>query len=110
MIDLEIALKALDGDRELLQDCLLILSQDLPRRIDALESALVAGDLAAAGNLAHTIKGSVAVVGARALKNDALAVEAAVGESRLTLATEGLRNLQRHWTELQAFLQEEGLL
>ena len=110
MIDLDLALKSLDGDRELLQDCLTILSQDLPQRIDDLERAFRARDMKAVCNLAHSIKGSVAVVGARDLKSDALAVELAAKDEQLQQVEQGVRDLQRHWGELRSYLQGQGLI
>ncbi len=110
MIDLDETLKALEGDQELLQDCLMLLAEDLPGRIGELRAALDSGDLKKTGTVAHTIKGSVAVVGATDLKKTALEVEAAARNEDPEKARECLVSLEKQWNDLQAFLRERQLL
>lgn len=110
MIDLDETLKALEGDQELLQDCLMLLAEDLPGRIRQLRAALDSGDLKETGTVAHTIKGSVAVVGAKELKKTALAVEAAARNEDPEKARACITSLEQQWNDLQAFLRERQLL
>ncbi|WP_305044816.1 Hpt domain-containing protein [Geoalkalibacter sp.] len=110
LIDLHGALAALEGDRELLMDCLALLAEDLPLRLEELRRSLDSGDLARACNVAHTIKGSVAVVGAVALKNTALALEVAGRGGRLQEADACYAELCRRWRELCLYLEKEKLL
>lgn len=110
MIDLDETLKALEGDRDLLRDCLMLLEQDLPDRIEELRGALKAGDLEKTGVVAHTIKGSVAVVGATELKKTALAVENAAREHDPEGARARIEDLDQQWGALQEFLRKENLL
>ncbi|MDO3378672.1 Hpt domain-containing protein [Geoalkalibacter halelectricus] len=110
MIDLKGALAALEGDRELLQDCLALLMEDLPLRLEDLRKVLAAGDLGHAARIAHAIKGSVAVVGAVGLKNCAFALEAACAREQLLEARERFADLWRQWEELCRFLTDEKLI
>ncbi len=110
LIDLDETLKALEGDQELLRDCLMLLAEDLPDRIRELRSALDGGDLKKTSAVAHTIKGSVAVVGATDLKKTALEVEAAARSEDSGKARDCVDSLERQWNELQAFLRDQQLL
>ncbi len=110
MIDLDETLKALEGDQELLQDCLMLLAEDLPGRIEELRAALDSGDLKKTGTVAHTIKGSVAVVGATDLKKTALEVEAAARNEDSDKARACIVSLEKQWDELQTFLRDRQLL
>lgn len=108
MIDLKEALEAMEGDRELLQDCLFLLQEDMPGRIEEIRAALASGDMVRVSRGAHTIKGSVAVVGATALKNTAIALENASHSGRVHDAQAVFADLCRQYEELCRFLKSEG--
>ena len=101
MIDMDKALKALDGDRELLGECLIMLGQDLPGRMEELRGAIVTGDWSRAATAAHTIKGSVAVVGASDMKEAALGVELAAKQEDEQAVLDRLEELQEQWQRLE---------
>ncbi|KIH76122.1 Hpt domain-containing protein [Geoalkalibacter ferrihydriticus] len=110
MIDLKGALAALEGDRELLQDCLVLLMEDLPLRFEEMRACLAAADLNQVGRIAHTVKGSVAVVGAVSLKKAAIDLEAACEKGQVLEARERFADLWRQWEELCRFLNEENFI
>ncbi|WP_305042539.1 Hpt domain-containing protein [Geoalkalibacter sp.] len=87
-----------------------MLAEDLPLRLEELRAALESGDLRRACNAAHTIKGSVAVVGATAMKNTALDLENAGRQGHLREADARYAELCRQWRELRAYLEQERLL
>lgn len=109
MIDMKEALEAMEGDRELLQDCLFLLQEDMPGRIEEIRAALAIGDLVRVSRGAHTIKGSVAVVGATALKKTASVLEDASRSGHLHDAQAVFADLCRQYEELCRFLKSEGL-
>ena len=61
------AMDATGGDPELLKEIVGIFLEDFPRMVGDLERALDAADAEAVRRAAHTLKGSVAVLGAKAL-------------------------------------------
>ncbi|HNX94365.1 MAG TPA: Hpt domain-containing protein [Holophaga sp.] len=64
-----------DGNLGLLEEMFQIFKDDTPPRIQALEAALLAGDHAEMGDVAHAIKGASATMGAQRVRAVALALE-----------------------------------
>jgi two-component system, sensor histidine kinase and response regulator len=63
--DSAVALNYVGGDRELLDELLTIFTQDAPTRLEAIRRALAAnGDATELVREAHTLKGSLKVIGA----------------------------------------------
>ncbi len=59
-IDLELALRAMDGDRQLLEQLAIIFSEDAPRIAKEFEEALKRQDFASARMAVHSLKGLTA--------------------------------------------------
>jgi CheY-like chemotaxis protein/HPt (histidine-containing phosphotransfer) domain-containing protein len=78
VFDAEALRRRVLNDEELFRDVIASFCDDLPDRIQQLQSALGAGDLVAVKRQAHTIKGTSANVSADALSAVAKAIELAV--------------------------------
>ena len=70
-------IERLMGDRGVAGAIVRGFLNDMPKQLASLESHLAAGDTAAAGRLAHTIKGAAAGVGGNAMRQAAWAMEEA---------------------------------
>ena len=68
-------LNRLMGDEDLARTVLEGFLEDLPRQISGLEGLLLAGDITASQNGAHTIKGAAASVGGEAVRMAAAEME-----------------------------------
>ncbi|MBL8534875.1 MAG: Hpt domain-containing protein [Betaproteobacteria bacterium] len=90
----EEALDMIGGDEELLHDVVTIALEELSRQLAALRDALAAGDAPTARRHAHTMKGTVATLGAGAVREKALEVEHAARDSDLPSARVGLEALE----------------
>jgi len=73
--NLELALKLLDHDRELLDEMIDLCLDDLPRRLDELRQAQMGGDTDALADAAHAIKGMARHFFTDALQNQAEELE-----------------------------------
>ncbi len=62
-LDLSLALKAADGDVDLLRDVLEAFLEEYPTLLAELEPALKAGDSAVVQRASHTIKGTLRLFG-----------------------------------------------
>jgi HPt (histidine-containing phosphotransfer) domain-containing protein len=87
-------LARLMGDADLARTVIEGFLGDLPRQIEALRSCLLAGDVAGAGRLAHTIKGASAAVGGEALRAVALAMENAAADGDSATLTARLPDVE----------------
>ena len=65
VVDLPRAMQRVGGDRALMNELVRIFLEDLPGRLDTLRRGIASGDGQAAGRVAHTMKGSLAVLEAR---------------------------------------------
>ncbi|HEY5387386.1 MAG TPA: response regulator, partial [Thermoleophilia bacterium] len=104
VFDQAVLLHLLDGDQDAVADIVAEFLADMPRQIEALGTALAAGDAASARRGAHTIKGASANVGAAALRAAAGAIEGAAAsgdlESARRLESGAVRELERLQAEL----------
>jgi len=75
VLDLDAALARVEGDRSLLEEICRLFAEECPRNLTALLAALDIRDVAAVQQLAHTIKGAAASVGASRLSQAALELE-----------------------------------
>jgi HPt (histidine-containing phosphotransfer) domain-containing protein len=76
-VDLAVALRWLGGDRQLLRELVGIFVDDGPKRLEALRDAMTAADVQQLEQIAHSLKGSAAILGAVRLQESALALEEA---------------------------------
>lgn len=102
------ALRMIGDDEELLAEVAALARTEIVRQLDALKSALAAGDASAARREAHTIKGTVATLGAQAVRDVAMAAEHAARDSDLAGAKDHTIRLEflttRLVEELTAYL------
>ena len=82
-VDLDKALQWLEGDRRMLERIRVMFLKNMPVQVAALEESLRLGDADAAERMAHTIKGSAAMMGAGRMSSLAAEVERSVMESDL---------------------------
>ena len=81
-VDLAVALRWLGGDQELLRELVGIFIDDGPKRLKALREAMTASDVQQLEQVAHSLKGSAAILGASRLQESALALEEAAHDGR----------------------------
>jgi len=65
----------LGGDRRLLLELVGIFIDDGPKRLESLRTAMIASDAGLLEQVAHSLKGSAAILGAADLQSAALALE-----------------------------------
>ena len=65
MLDLELALSRVGGDKQLLQEIAVLFIEECPRAFAEIRESVAAGDAARLENAAHALKGSVSNFGAR---------------------------------------------
>jgi len=65
VLDLQLALARVGGDKQLLQEIAVLFIEECPRAFAEIQEAVAAGDAGKLENAAHTLKGSVANFGAR---------------------------------------------
>jgi PAS domain S-box-containing protein len=105
--DPEAILSAVEGDRELLKEVLMLYFEDAPHLLDDVRAAVAGDNPEALERAAHTLKGSVGNFGAQAAVEAALRVEMigrrhALGEAPSALA-ELEHEIARLTTALSAF-------
>ncbi|RZB34965.1 MAG: hypothetical protein SRB1_00733 [Desulfobacteraceae bacterium Eth-SRB1] len=81
VFDKSTLIERLDGDEEFLSELLSLFAQDTPLQLKELKQAIDDNDATRVTLHAHTIKGSSANIGAKALSNAALDIEMA-GKNR----------------------------
>jgi CheY-like chemotaxis protein/HPt (histidine-containing phosphotransfer) domain-containing protein len=94
--DLQAALEAVDGERELLHGMIAIFMRQTPLALQDIDAAIERGDAAALESAAHKLKGSIAIFGARSACEAAQHLEdlassgnlPAAGAARLRLGDE----------------------
>ncbi len=83
-IDWELALRRVAGDRDLLRQVLEAFREEVPRRLDELRAALVAGDAKLVHHTAHTLKGAAASIAAARAVAAAWRLESLASQGTLT--------------------------
>jgi len=63
-VDLAVAMRWLGGDRHLLSELVSLFVDDGPKRLQAIRAALTASDVRQVEHVAHSLKGSAAILGA----------------------------------------------
>jgi HPt (histidine-containing phosphotransfer) domain-containing protein len=95
------------GDEDLVREIVAGFLKDIPNQIGALHKHIGAGDAAAAGAQAHTIKGAAANVGGVALSVVALEMENAGKAGRLDSLAALVPELERQFDLLRARMGED---
>jgi HPt (histidine-containing phosphotransfer) domain-containing protein len=100
------ALALVDGDRELLQELVAVALDNVPPQIAALRDAVHAADATRAAAAAHTLKGTMAAIGALGIVEPAGRLEALSRGGDLPGVTAALGPLERAMDRLTAKLLE----
>jgi signal transduction histidine kinase/HPt (histidine-containing phosphotransfer) domain-containing protein len=95
------ALKAVDGDSELLVDVARIFLSETPRLLDEIEGAIARTDAPLLRRAAHTIKGGLRLFGAETAYDLACRLEELGREGDVQAAAEPFENLKHAAVELQ---------
>jgi HPt (histidine-containing phosphotransfer) domain-containing protein len=82
-VDLAVALRWLGGDQRLLHELVEIFVDDGPKRLEALRTAMTSSDAQQLEHIAHSLRGSAAILGAARLQKAALALEETAREGRV---------------------------
>lgn len=102
------ALRMIGDDEELLGEVAALAKTEIARQLGALHVALSTGDAASARREAHTIKGTVATLGAQTVRDAAMVVEHAARDGDLETARQQTQDLEslcnRLIAELGAYL------
>ena len=106
VMDLEKALRRLDGDRTLLVDLIGFFLEDYPTLIVRMDEAAAAEDAALLERAAHSLKGLVANFDAKLAKDLAQKLENAANNRDLTHVQEFIESLKSATAELAANLDE----
>ena len=88
------AIQRLGGDEPLLEELIGIFFEDYPRLATRLSQGVLEGDLAAVREAAHTLKGSLAYLGATQVAARALEVENAARLEDAASTSELVRKLR----------------
>jgi CheY-like chemotaxis protein/HPt (histidine-containing phosphotransfer) domain-containing protein len=94
VVDWKVALKQVGGDSELLRDLVHLFLAELPRWLKALHQAVADGNAAKVRQLAHTVKGALGQLGARAAYDAALRLESLGQHGNLAEAEDALADLE----------------
>ncbi len=106
LFDEQAALARLDGDSDLLRDVAGLFVTDAARMVEAVRSAVCAGDARGVQLSAHALKGSASTFSARALVEAAWALEQMGRRADLGGAAEALAALEREAARLRQALAE----
>jgi HPt (histidine-containing phosphotransfer) domain-containing protein len=100
------AMEATGGDEDLLREIVGIFVEDSPRMIEELGAAIRTGNQDAARRAAHTLKGSVAVLGAKALAAVARDAESHARAGDLEAAAAAFARVEEEAARLAPVLEE----
>ena len=99
-------LERVEDDRELGDEITRLFLDTCPKTLADLQETLGQGDLDTLARLAHGVKGSIGVFGARACFEAALALEAAARAGDLGVARQAWVRLRLEVQRLSAALEE----
>jgi HPt (histidine-containing phosphotransfer) domain-containing protein len=105
-VDLAVALRWLGGDQGLLRELVGIFVDDGPKRLEALRTAMIAADVQQLEQVAHSVKGSAAILGASRLQESALALEEAALDGRAENGVDLVADIAREIERVLAFFAD----
>ena len=108
VFDLEVALEAVDGERELLDGMIAIFMRQTPRVMQDIDAAIAGGDAGALETAAHKLKGSIAMFGARAAREAAQRLEDLAEARELSAAPAAREALGAEVQRLSTALEAAG--
>lgn len=105
-VDLAVAMRWLGGDRRLLSELVGIFVDDGPKRMQAMRVALTAADVRQVEHVAHSLKGSAAILGATRLQTAALALEDAAHDGHTENGSDLVAEIARELDRVMAFFAD----
>jgi len=102
-VDLSVALRWLGGDRRLLSELVGIFVDDGPKRLQAIRTAMTVSDMRQIEQVAHSLKGSAAILGATRLQTAALALEDAAHDGQTENNPDLVAKIARELDTVMAF-------
>ncbi len=111
-IDVDLLLTNVDGDEELASFMVNMVLRDVPDMMQTLRDAMAAGDLPEVSNLAHSLKGAVAVFQTTRTQEAAQALHLSARDGEPEQARSGLAALEAEMAsltqKLRALCEERG--
>ncbi len=105
VLNMNEALEAVAGDRDLLSELARLFLDELPRQRSGLREAVARADASQLRNVAHALKGAVSNFAAHAAAGAALRLEMLGREGKTTGAAEAFAELERELERLIPVLQ-----
>lgn len=105
IFDLDDALEKVGGDREILEEILVVFSESYPDQLSELKKAIDNGDAQIVERGAHTIKGSVGTFSAKKALETAFRLETMGRNGNLEDAAAIYSKLEQEVQELEAALR-----
>ena len=105
IFDLDDALEKVGGDREILEEILIVFSESYPEQLSELKNAINNGDAPIVERAAHTLKGSVGTFSAKKSLETAFRLETMGREGNLQEAAAVYSKLEQEIEELEAALK-----
>ncbi|HEY4911182.1 MAG TPA: Hpt domain-containing protein [Methylomirabilota bacterium] len=102
-IQLALALRRVDGDSDLLVELVRIFQDDLPERMHRLRGAHERGDLPETARSAHSLRGSLGILGAEQGRILAEELEAFSAAGRVDEAASTCQAFEREVARVNAF-------
>ncbi len=105
IVDVDLLLAHVDGDRELVQELIQVFLDDCPRMIQDVRDAVVQTDADKLRSAAHTLKGAACNFGAEPVVESAQKLENLGKDRTLDRAAESLDSLERSLAQLVSALE-----
>lgn len=105
VVDLDQALDRVGGDRELYRELLDMLFQDVPEQVGKMREAIASEDAKRVEQVAHSLKGAAANLGAGPVRDRALRLEMLGREANLAGAAGVLADLEAELERLRHFAE-----
>ena len=102
-IQLALALRRVDGDPDLLEELVSAFQNELPERMRRLREALGRGDLPETARLAHSLRGSLGILGAEPSRILAEELESLSAAGRGDEAASTCQAFEREVARVSAF-------
>ena len=105
-VDLAVAMRWLGGDRHLLSELVSLFVDDGPKRLQAIRAALTASDVRQVEHVAHSLKGSAAILGATGLQTAAVALEDAAHDGHTENGSDLVAQIAQELDRVMAFFAD----
>ena len=108
ILDVEVGVNRLAGDRELYEQILEIFFTEAERQIAQLEEAVANGEHRTVMQIAHSIKGAASNIGALRIQKVAFELEKIGNENRMGEAVDVFTQLKDEFQQIKEFWYEEA--